>query len=109
MIQGYIGNCWFISAVAALAEFPGRIEKLFLNTKNEQSKFGIYGMNIFTLGMPSTVLVDDWLPVYEAREGKYTTLFGAVSDDNALWGAIIEKVFAKRHGNYEHLVGGLPN
>lgn len=63
MVQGFIGNCWFISAVAALAEFPGRIESMFLNTKNELSSNGIYGVNIYTLGMPHTVIVDDYLPL----------------------------------------------
>ena len=52
MVQGFIGNCWFISGVAALAEFPGRIEKLFLNNKNELSPTGIYGINIYTFGFP---------------------------------------------------------
>ena len=52
LVQGFIGNCWFISGVAALAEFPGRVEKLFLNNKNELSTAGIYGINIYTLGMP---------------------------------------------------------
>ena len=52
MVQGFIGNCWFISGVAALAEFPGRIEKLFLNNKNELSQTGIYAINIYTFGFP---------------------------------------------------------
>jgi hypothetical protein len=29
--QGEIGNCWFISSMAAMAEYPGRIEKMYLN------------------------------------------------------------------------------
>ena len=29
--QGFIGNCWFMSSCAALAEYGGRIEHLFLN------------------------------------------------------------------------------
>ena len=49
--------------MAALVEYPGRIEKLFLNNRNEVSRTGIYGVNIFTLGLPQTVLVDDWLPI----------------------------------------------
>ena len=31
IIQGDLGNCWFIAAASALAEKPGRIEKLFRN------------------------------------------------------------------------------
>lgn len=27
--QGSIGNCWIMSAIAAVAEFPGRVEALF--------------------------------------------------------------------------------
>ena len=37
LVRGFIGNSWFVSAIAALAEFPGRVEKLFLNNKNELS------------------------------------------------------------------------
>ena len=49
---GFLGNSWFVSALAALAEFPGRIEKLFLNNHNELSRTGIYGINLYTLGFP---------------------------------------------------------
>ena len=63
MRQGTIGNCWFISAASALSEVPGRVEKLFLNANNEVSKAGIYAVNFYTLGVPHTVVVDDWLPL----------------------------------------------
>ena len=29
--QGSIGNCWFMSAASAIAEYPGRMEQIFLN------------------------------------------------------------------------------
>ena len=63
MRQGTIGNCWFISAASALSEVPGRVEKVFLNANNEVSKAGIYAVNFYTLGVPHTVVVDDWLPL----------------------------------------------
>ena len=108
MVQGFIGNCWFISGVAALAEFPGRVEKLFLNNKNELSTTGIYGINIYTLGFPQTIIVDDYLPLIK-RGDKYDTLYAELSEDGAIWGPIIEKAFAKRFGNYEHIISGIPS
>jgi len=66
-------------------------------------------MNIYTLGMPTTVLVDDWLPLQKLSNGTYVTEYAEVSEDKALWGPIIEKMFAKRYGNYEHIIGGLPS
>ena len=61
--QGWIGDCWFLAAATALAEVPGRIERIFLNNKNEASPNGIYGVNLYSLGVPHTVIVDDWLPL----------------------------------------------
>ena len=55
---------------------------------------GIYGVNFYTLGIPQTVIIDDWLPV--------------TSWYSALWVPLLEKAFAKLQGNYEHLVAGHP-
>jgi len=107
--QGFIGNCWFIAAAAALAETPGRAEKIFLNLTNEQSPNGIYGVNIFTLGMPHTVIIDDYLPLNKFGGDKLMTMYAKVSEENALFGPLLEKVVAKRFGNYEHTIAGLPS
>ena len=61
--QGFVGNCWFLASCAALAEMPGRVEKIFLNKENEQNAAGIYGLEFYRLGLPTTVVIDDWLPV----------------------------------------------
>ena len=61
--QGQIGNCWFMTGAAALAERAHRLERVFLNNKNELSPNGIYAVNFYTLGVPHTVVVDDYLPL----------------------------------------------
>ena len=108
IIQGYIGNCWFLAAASAVAEVPGRLEKNFLNNVNELSPNGIYGVTMYALGIPHTVIVDDWLPLQRYSNGTFVTLFASISGDGGIWGPILEKAFAKYHGNYEHIVGGDP-
>ena len=105
--QGGLGNCWFLSAASSLAEVPGRLENIFLNNDNELNAAGIYGFNFYTLGVKHTVIVDDWLPL-KGDEGNYKTIFAKVGRDDSLWGALLEKAFAKHHGNYQHLSGGSP-
>lgn len=94
-----------MSAAAAIAEFPNKLEKIFLNTDNALNKQGIYALNFFMLGVPHTVIIDDYLPLKKAT-GK--TLFAHPSKSGAIWMAILEKAFAKYHGNYAHIVGGAP-
>ena len=108
MRQGEIGNCWFIAGASALAENKGRLEKVFLNIDNETSANGIYGVNFYVLGQPHTIIVDDYLPVISDFNGGWRTHASKVGEDGSLWGAILEKAFAKYHGNYEHTVGGNP-
>ena len=61
--QGVVGDCWFMAAASALAEKTRRLERIFLNVSGETNKNGIYAMNLYTLGVPHTVIVDDWLPL----------------------------------------------
>ena len=62
-------------------------------------------MQLYALGVPHTVVVDDLLPV-----SPYGGLLLAdKGDDGSLWSAILEKAFAKYWGNYRHTVGGMPN
>jgi hypothetical protein len=103
--QGEIGNCWFLTSITALAEYEGRVESLFLN--NELSKTGTYGVNMYALGVPITIMVDDYLPLRSWGSG-VNTRYARVSNDGAIWGPIIEKAFAKFHGNYARIVGGDP-
>ena len=106
ILQGEIGNCWFVSAASALAEKKGRLESVFLNSS--ASANGIYGVNLYTLGVPHTVIVDDFLPLQKSGT-TYTTLAANVGKDGSLWGAVLEKAFSKYHGNYWHTNGGSPS
>jgi hypothetical protein len=58
-------------------------------------------MRLFVKGKPSVVTIDDQLPFY------YSNLaFAKRSSDGDFWAALLEKGFAKLHGNYESIGGG---
>lgn len=109
--QGGLGDCWFLAAASAIAEVPHRMEKIFLNDQNELKANGIYGVNMYTLGVPNTMIVDDLIPLRQNSDGSaggtvFTHWGGESGARNAAWMPILEKVFAKYHGNYAHLSGG---
>ena len=61
-------------------------------------------MNLYALGVPLTILIDDFLPLKSTGR----TIFAHEGDDKSIWGAVLEKAFAKLHGNYTHIEGGNP-
>ena len=67
--QGLLGNCWYKAAASAIAEVPGRLEKTFHNS--ELNSAGIYAVDFWALGVPHTVVVDDFLPLNETSSGSY--------------------------------------
>ena len=72
----------------------------------EFEESGIYAMNMYNLGIPFTQIVDDRMPVFHGgvRDGK--PRFAQVSKDGSFWAMIVEKMFAKLYGNWEHIDGG---
>ena len=111
IIQGNIGNCWFLAAASAAADAdPTFITKAFHNTSNQLNAAGIYAVDFYTLGVPHTVVVDDFMPRTTGDDGvKKINAYADVSkSDQSMWGAILEKAFAKLVGNYLHTAGGYP-
>ena len=99
IIQGLLGDCYLLSAISALAEFPGRIQRLFMQT--EKNKAGCYAIRLYICGQPMEIVVDDYFAV--DNEGE---LMFAGSNNNELWAMLIEKAWAKIHGGYAAIEGG---
>ena len=88
-----------MAAVSAVAEKPHRIDKFMIS--DDKSDAGIYAVNMYSVGVPFTEIIDDNLPMYGSN-----TIFAGKGKDGSIWGAIVEKAFAKYYGNWERLVGG---
>ena len=89
VIQGKLGDCYFLSSVASLCKFPGFIINLF-KTKSI-NKDGFYEIKLYIDGRPQIVIVDDYLPIEKStRQPCY-----AQSKGNELWVMLLEKAWAK--------------
>lgn len=99
---GVLGDEWFLSAVAILAERPALVERLFIT--KEVNANGIYRAKFCKNGEWVTVTVDDFFPCYPEGEPIFAKCHG-----NELWVMLLEKAYAKLHGNYYLLRGGFVN
>nr|GMD14906.1 calpain-type cysteine protease DEK1 [Ipomoea batatas] len=98
--QGRLGDCWFLSAVAVLTEVSRISEVIITPEYNEE---GIYTVRFCIQGEWVPVVVDDWIPC----ESPGKPAFATSRKGNELWVSILEKAYAKLHGSYEALEGGL--
>lgn len=104
IIQGGLGDCYFLSAIAALTKYPDLIRRLFLF--QERSEEGCYGINFRINGEWTVVLVDDFIP---STGGRRPDFVFSKTNDNELWVVLLEKAWAKICGNYIRSVGGIPS
>lgn len=74
--QGALGDCYFLSALSALAEDPKRIRELFLT--KETNYAGCYAVQLYVNGEKQTVVVDDQFP-FDDRPEKDVWAMGRVS------------------------------
>ncbi|KLO18822.1 cysteine proteinase [Schizopora paradoxa] len=126
IVQGALGDCWFLSAIAVVATKPDLIKKLCV-------AIGIYGFIFCRDGDWVDVIIDDQLftqvprwealtadtqklyhkdrYIYEkiARKGGKTLYFARSAQENETWVPLFEKAFAKLHGDYASLHGGFTN
>jgi len=73
LTQGRVGDCWFLSALAVVAERPDLIARLFGEGKFVPlNEYGMVQVNLFLDGYWKTVTMDNFLPciVDAAAEGE---------------------------------------
>jgi hypothetical protein len=99
--QGVLGTCYFLSALAALTEYPHIISDMLFKTKTVNER-GIYEMVFFVDGDWMIVVVDDYFPIdRQTGELKFTRTNG-----KELWVILLEKAWAKVNGGYANISGG---
>ncbi len=103
VIQGKLGDCWFLGAIATLATSDELLKTVFF----QEDKFSEYGIFVCRFMKDFTwhyVIIDDRIPCFNFPKGQ--PLFARCRDPDELWVPIIEKAYAKLHGSYDSLIGG---
>ncbi len=102
-IEGGLGSCWLLAAVASVAQHPGAIPGLV--TKRRDGK---YDVELYVANRWSTFTVDDALPAC-GHDGQLTPAYArpGAGEVPPIWPCLLEKAFAVAMGNsYANLNGG---
>ncbi len=103
IIQGSLGDCYFLSAIAALCKFPELVEKLFLfKSRSEDRCYGVY---LRINGLWELVLLDDYVPCYGNTKKKFAF---SNAHGKEMWVVLLEKAWAKVNGSYAKTIAGQP-
>lgn len=89
-------NMWFLSAIAAVSEYPSWIQSIF-GPQIDLSPNARYVVRLFHPGRGAfvRVTIDDFVPC----KGQ-SSAFAGISGDGEIWAALIEKAFAKLCGSF---------
>ena len=98
--QGGLGDCYFLSSITALTEYPYLIKEKF-RTKSFNEE-GYYEIIFFIDGEWQIVFIDDYLP-YNTLTKNFAF---ATPHNNELWAILLEKAWAKINGGYSNIIGG---
>jgi len=97
--QGEIGDCYLLSSIASIAEFPAIIERILLQRK--RSPKGAYCVALCIGGAFKEYYIDDLVLVRPDNVVKC-----CYSKEGEIWAILIEKAYAKAYGGIWNISNG---
>ena len=91
--QGRLGDCYLLSSIASISEYPFIVKRLFETT--EKNSFSYYGIWLFIDGLWRCVVVDDKFPIHGNKP-----IFSR-NNGPEIWVMLFEKAYAKVFGSYQ--------
>lgn len=99
-LQGGIGDCYFLSAISAIAEFPQMICQIFKTISLSMN--GCYEVALRLNGEWKLIILDDYFPC--SKNGGYPIF--SRPNGNEIWAMLLEKAWAKVNGGYINIDSG---
>ncbi|HEX4592312.1 MAG TPA: C2 family cysteine protease, partial [Gemmataceae bacterium] len=92
IVQGQVGDCYFVAALAGVAKFSPQIIQQMATDNGD----GTFTIRFYHAGVADYVTVDRALPTTSGGNAEYANFGGKYdSSSNELWVALIEKGYAQ--------------
>uniref|UniRef100_A0A673I5S6 Zgc:136872 n=1 Tax=Sinocyclocheilus rhinocerous TaxID=307959 RepID=A0A673I5S6_9TELE len=96
IIQGVLGNCWFLASVGSLTSQKQIMKQVINDEQNFSVDYaGIFHFKFWRFGSWVDVVIDDKLPAMDGH-----LIFVHSKTPNEFWPALLEKAYAKVCGSY---------
>lgn len=99
VLQGVLGNCFFLATLSAVAEVRPDIIERMVRTRGSQFVVRVYDLDS---GEPVHHVIDNALPLAEGDRYRYARS----SDPGELWVPLAEQGYALRYGGYAAIADG---
>lgn len=125
--QGYLGDCYFLSAIGAIAQQnPSGLKRLITENKDKdgntisytvtfkEKDSGLLGTGLFSSGHKDVPITVDAKHFPKDKDGNETHAQLPGDADAAgnkeIWPLVLEQAYAQKHGGYEKIgKGGMPS
>lgn len=97
--QGKLSDAWLLSGLSIIAENEKFVKRIILT--KEANDYGVYKIKLCHMGSWETIIVDDFFPCFPLGEPIFSK-----NNEKEMWVLLLEKAFAKLHGNYLALENG---
>ncbi|CAF1097132.1 unnamed protein product, partial [Didymodactylos carnosus] len=107
VIQGQLGNCWFVVGMSVLATVKNQWKQLLPDYEKqeqwnqEQGYCGLFLFRFYDFDKKIDVVIDDRLPTINGQ-----LIYSKSRNNKEFFAPLLEKAYAKLSGCYENLEGG---
>lgn len=111
--QGLLGNCYFLSSIASIAQHhPSFIEQMIIPQADNSYAVNLYERSWFGRLTPQVIHVRARVP-HKDGQVLFTRVGDIIENQNGreveVWPIILENAYAKMSGSYNKIIGGWPH